>query len=70
MPKPSDRKDIVNEIEYMIKVIASFDDDDANEQVDELMEILDAIKSTRYLNLREYEKKNRTLNVLLFCITY
>ena len=48
MPKPSDRKDIVSEIEYMIKIIASYDDDDAYEQIDELMEVLHSIKSTRF----------------------
>lgn len=64
MPSLSERKSLLNDLDFLIKVLA-VDGKDNSSEFAELMELKGAISTTRYLNLRIHLEKNRTMNDML-----
>ena len=63
MPRLSDRQSILDDIDDMVKTMAAWDDED---NIDELVDIRAAIASCRYLNLRAFIMKNKSMNEMLW----
>ena len=67
MPRVSERVQLLGQLDWMLRVISSHGDDDADKvDADLIADILATVTSTRYLNLREYIGKNRSMNEMLF----
>lgn len=66
MPALSDRKRLIGTLDWMLQVMCSHEDSNDDENIDEIADIKATIESTRYLNLREYIGKNRSMNDMLF----
>ena len=63
MPRLSDRQSILDDIDEMVKTLAAWDDD---EDIDDLVDIRASIASCRYLNLRSFIRKNKSMNEMLW----
>ena len=59
MPRLSDRQNLLNELDLMLKVMASHDADESD--IDEILELKEIVSSCRYLNLRQHIAKNRSM---------
>ena len=67
MSRVSERVQLLGQLDWMLRVISSHGDDDADKvDADLIADILATVTSTRYLNLREYIGKNRSMNEMLF----
>ena len=64
MPRTSEKKVVSYGIESIIRQTVFFDDSDAEEEIEEMLDVAATLQSSRYLNLRKYEKKIAVLNVL------
>ena len=49
-----------------MKVFISYGDEENEKDADEILDVKAALVNTRYLNLREYVTKNRSMNEILF----
>ena len=67
MPAISERKALILEFDRVIRELA-IQTDDANSEIDEVLDLKAHIESVRYLNLRTFINKNRSMNDML--LTY
>ena len=67
MPRISDWVHLLEQLDCILRVISTHGDDD-NDKVDAnlVADMIATVTSTRYLNLREYLGKNRSMNEMLF----
>ena len=65
MPKISERQALMKELNYVIKMMAMWDDDDTSE-AEEISDICALLQSTRFINLREHVRKNKSMNEMLW----
>jgi len=68
MPKVSERESLLKEIDASLKLMAMLDDDET-EDFEELMEVRACLEDVRYVDLRKYETKKRSMNDLLWSYT-
>jgi hypothetical protein len=65
MPHRSDRELLIKELDSFFKFLILVEEDDS-EDFNELMEVRMGIESVRYVNLRKYETKKRSMNDMLW----
>lgn len=65
MPKVSERQTTISETELLLRQLV-IEDEDGTEEFEEIVDIQATILSSRYLNLREYVQKNRSMNEMLW----
>ena len=66
MPRVFERSSLMKSLDWMLRVIISYVDEDDLNAADEIVDIKAALENTRYLNLRECVTKNRSMNDMLF----
>ena len=66
MPRISERIQLIAQLDWMLRVISSHGDEDDETDADIIADIKASVETTRYLNLREYIQKNRSMNDMLF----
>jgi hypothetical protein len=65
MPKVSERQTTISETELLLKRLV-IDDEDDTVEFEDIVDLQSTILSSRYLNLRECVKKNRSMNEMLW----
>jgi hypothetical protein len=65
MPKISERQALIKELNSVLKVMSMWDDDDTSD-AEEIFDICALLQSTRFINLRQHVRKNKSMNELLW----
>ena len=64
MPLKSEKTSLVSELENLIRNLVAYNAD--KEEIEDLIDLQEGIKSSRFLNLREYETRDKSINDLLW----
>ena len=65
MPRVSERQKLIYELDLMIKVLASYDEEETCE-FKELLDIKGMLESSRFINFKTIIEKNRSMRYLLW----
>ena len=65
MPLKSEKTSLVSELENLIRILVAYNAE--KEEIEDLI-IQEGLKSSRFLNLREYETGDNSINDLLWCL--
>ena len=60
MPTKSEKAKLVSELESVIRTLAAFDA--SEEDIEEILDIQEVLRTTSFLNLREYEIRQKNIN--------
>ena len=67
MPRNSARDILIRDLDNILRVMSTHGTDESDSlEAEEILDLKFSAMSTRYLNLREYVKKNRSMNEMLF----
>ena len=61
MPRISERKDIIGQIDEILKVLI-LDGQENSADFEEMIDLKVIVETTRYINLREMSKRNKQMN--------